>query len=243
MEERIKEIIIIGGGPSISEGIELGLKEKIQNKCSLGTNYCYRHFDLTALCFTDRDFYRPLHMKSNKEGNPDIYDELGKLPCLIIGERKNPDLDKIAHKNTILIQSPNKHMRPSSILSGIFALAIADALEPETIFLLGYDFSRRPHGTFPTGSRYRPRTDAIETHYYKKEIPHAGLGFVGFYENHNPENYFKFFKGSKSKIFNVCPTSNIQTFEKIDYSTMFSKLDNTIYNQIELRQQIRTKLV
>jgi len=56
MEERIKEIIIIGGGPSISEGIELGLKEKIQNKCSLGTNDCNRHFDLTAWCVTDRDF-------------------------------------------------------------------------------------------------------------------------------------------------------------------------------------------
>jgi len=240
--QTLKEIIIVGGGSSIAEGLVLGLKDKLSEKCVIGINYAFRHFDLTALCFSDRDFYRPLHMKTKKEANPDIYEELGKLDLLIIGGRRNADLDKIAHPNTVLISCPKKELGHIPPLSGMFTLSVAEALHPDKIFLLGYDWpTRNPNGC-PTGKRYAPKDESLDIHYYKKEIPHAGLGFVGFYENHNPDNYFKFFNSSKSKIYNVSPNSNIQNFEKIDYPKFFKLLSSDTINQKETREAIRLSL-
>lgn len=239
--QRLKEIIIIGGGSSIKEGIAVGLKDKIANKCVLGTNYSFKHFDLTALCFIDRDFYRPLHMKQHKDATPDVYEELGKLNYLIIGGRRNPDLDNIAHKNTILIPCPKKQLGECPPLTGIFALAIADYFNPENIFLLGYDWDRRNPATTPRGKYYRPTTDR-NTHYYD-DVKHKGNGFLGFYENHIPENYFKYFTDSTSKIYNVSLKSNINMFEKIDYSKMFELLSPDVCNKEELQKFIRSTLL
>jgi hypothetical protein len=129
-----------------------------------------------------------------------------------------------------------------TFLTGIFALTLAEKLEPKNIFLLGFDWNKRDPKTIPTGKDYNPKSD-LNIHYYdKKEIQHRGLGYVGFYETHNPNNYFKYFENSKSKIYNVSPESNITTFEKIDYPTMFNLLSDVMYNQEDLRQEVRRKL-
>jgi len=46
------------------------------------------------------------------------------------------------------------------------------------------------------------------------------------------------------KIYNVTgtPESKIPIFEKIDYKTFYTKLDNNVLNQDTLRAEIREKL-
>jgi hypothetical protein len=53
--ENIREIIIIGGGKSISKGLNSGLKDHIKDKFVILTNYAYKFFDGTFLVFQDRD--------------------------------------------------------------------------------------------------------------------------------------------------------------------------------------------
>jgi len=236
---QIKDIIIVGGGKSISKGLETGLKEHLKDKCVILINHAYNHFEGTFLCFGDKDFYAAMHVKYDKT-NPDIYKELGELP-LIIGAKKNNDLDSVLHPNTIMINSPRLELGKAPVLTGLFALALAEKLEPEQIFLLGFDWDRRDPKTIPTGKNYNPKSD-LDVHYYGKEIKHAGSGYMGFYENHDPNNYFKYFEKSKSKIYNVNPNSNIENFKKIDYTEMYSLLSNQIFNQDDLRAYIKTKV-
>jgi hypothetical protein len=238
--EKIQEIICIGGGLSIQKGINLGLKEKIKDKLVIATNYSYKHFPHTLLAFIDKEFYTPNYAKKEPDKYPDIYEELKKEP-LIIGLEKNNGIKEFLLPNTIIIDCPKKELK-EPYLTGIFALCIAETLEPKQIFLLGFDWDKRDPKTIPTGKDYNPNSN-LDIHYYKKEIQHKGLGYVGFYENWNPNNLFKHFNDSKCKIFNVSPNSNILNFEKIDYTTFLSKIDSVIYDQEELRTYIKNKII
>ena len=40
----MKQIIIVGGGTSIKEGISKGLWSKLDNKYTFGLNYSYKYF-------------------------------------------------------------------------------------------------------------------------------------------------------------------------------------------------------
>jgi len=233
---KIKDIIIIGGGKSISKGLETGLKEHLKDKCVILINYAFKHFEGTCLCFCDKDFYLPMYAKHDKN-NPDIYEELSKLP-LIIGAKKNPDLAQFIHPNTIMIESPKKELGKIPVLTGLLALSIAEKLNPENIFLLGFDWNRRDPKTIPIGKDYKGESN-LDIHYYGKEIQHRGTGYLGYYEPHDPNEFFQFFNKSKSKIYNVNPNSNIENFEKISYATMFSLLSNVVYDQNELREEIK----
>ena len=213
----IEEIIIVGGGLSVSEGLLLGLKSLIKDKCVLGCNYAFKHFDLTALCFTDSGFYKT----KDPVRNPDIYEELSHLP-LIIGLDKNPRLP--IHPNTIIIKQPKTTIINKCPVTGLFALAIAEKLEPKNIFLLGFDW-----------------TVEGNTHYYE-DTKHRGIGYTKFFKKHNPISYFKYFDNSKSKIYNVSPSSNISNFEKINYKKMFELLSIQTFNQDILRQNIKDLL-
>lgn len=232
---KINDIIIIGGGCSINEGIPLGLKDKIKDKLIIATNYSYLHFPHTFLTFYDRDFYVPSYAKKYPDQHPDIYEELKKEP-LIIGYHKNDGLSEFLLPNTILINCPKKEL-PNPYSTGIFALCIAERLKPKTIYLCGFDWPRQPIPQDKT--LYNPKSN-LDIHYYQKEIQHSGLGYTGFYDNHNPDKYFKFFKNSNSKIYNVSLNSNINNFEKITYKQMFNLLDNQIIipDYIEMLQKL-----
>lgn len=240
----LNECIIWGGGKSISEGISLGLKEKLQNKFVIVCNYGFRHFDGTFLCFHDRDFYKP----KPEAKNPDIYEELKSL-SLLIGMNLN-GIEEFKLKNTILLKHSDNYHREKCIengfysanLTGILALTLASYLMNYngTIFLLGFDWNRRNPNEI-NKEKYSGKTN-LKIHYYD-DIKHRGLGYVGFYECHNPNNYFKYFDKEKDlKIYNVSLNSNIQNFEKISYTTMFSKLNNVVYDQNDLRNYIKEKI-
>ena len=219
------KIIIIGGGESIKEGISLGLRFVIRNNFVIVCNYAYKHFLHNILVCVDKDFYVPQFMKSSHK-KPDIYEEL-KNESLII---TTANISKqVLLPNTLLVKgsglyntNPLEKGFYHPCLCGIFALHLAEFLEPEEIFLLGFDWTGRRRLNEPPTNYKKIK---LESHYYtKKEINHDGVGKLSFYKTHNPNNYFKVFNDSKSKIYNVSLKSNIDNFEKISYQQMFTLL-------------------
>lgn len=247
----INECIIIGGGVSINDGIALGLKDKIKNKFVITTNYSFKHFDSTFTTFIDKDFYVPDEAKDNSYTIKylDQYEELKNLP-LIIGTGKS-NVDKWLLPNTIFLKENNSYQRERSLkngfytgnLTGIFSLTLATFLMnyEGIIFLLGFDWSMRNRKDVDP-KKYNP-TSTVNTHYYsREEIPHRGQGYLGYYENHNPDKLFSCFKECNLKIYNVSLQSNIETFEKISYQEMFDLLSPETINQTKLREEIIEKL-
>ena len=242
----VSEAIIIGAGSSITREMS-DLKSQIVSKFTILTNYSFRHFSGTFLTCIDREFYLPTPKPIGQETNPDYYDELSKLPLIISTDTH--DMCKIKHSNTILLKVNPNYQREKCLnegfytgnLTGIFALTIASYLMNYTgrIFLLGFDWNmRNKKDVDPT--KYSGRT-SLETHYYS-DIKHRGIGYVGYYENHNPDTFFKYFKEPKLKIYNVSLNSNINTFEKINYDDFYKLLSKDEVNQEELREEIKIKL-
>jgi hypothetical protein len=113
-------------------------------------------------------------------------------------------------------------------------------MEKGNIYLLGFDWNRRSPEMVDK-KHYNGKSD-LQTHYYS-DVQHRGIGYVGYYENHNPNKEFEeFIKKRDIKIYNVSLNSNIDCFEKISYNDFFKKLSNTTYSQEELRQKIKDKL-
>jgi hypothetical protein len=184
------------------------------------------------LAFLDREFYVPDHAKHYSDPktirHPDIYEELKTLP-LIIGINDN-GIEEFKLDNTILI---DKKYRAN--LTGIFALKILDLLQFQgTVYLLGFDWNRRI-GLPERGPNYNPNSN-LNIHYY--DLKHKGSGYVGYYENHNPDKDFAAFTKKDVKIFNVSLESNIGCFEKISYQKFFELLSPEKINQNELRKEI-----
>lgn len=227
---QINEIIIIGGGKSLKQADFDVLKPLLASKCVIAINYSYKHFPCTFMTFIDHDFYVPDYARSpNYKGKyPEIWEELNKLP-LIIGLKSNPELGKLQHPNTIMIPNPKPGFQLMS-LTGLFALAIAEKLEPKNIFLLGFDWG------FTKITKEKITEEEI--HYYN-DIKHRGSNYSNFYNNQNPDVYFKHFLNSKTNIYNVSPESNINTLKKIDYTQMYNLLSKESINQEEIRIQIR----
>ena len=128
-----KQLIIIGGGASIKEGIRKELWNKLNNKLTLGLNYSYKYFVATAQIYTDRQFY----VDENKNKN------FQNLP-LIIGDCY-PYMKNIS-KDTYMIPSTGEYDKSlktgcyKSSLCGLYALSLAIFLQPKEIYLLGYDY-------------------------------------------------------------------------------------------------------
>ena len=241
-----QECIILGGGSSIKDGIALGLKDKIKDKFVIACNYAFMHFDnSTLLAFYDRNFYKPV----NKD-NPDIYEELKKIP-LICGIDDGQHIKEFQLPNTLLFKRSSDYERQNCLergfycsdikLTGIFALSLATFLMNYrgTIYLLGFDWPRRELKDVP--APYNSKS-SLDIHYYGKDIQHRGIGYVGAYERHNAKKYFKYFPEAGLNIYNVSLNSNINIFPKIDYNKMFDMLSQETFNQTELRQEIKLRL-
>jgi len=75
-------------------------------------------------------------------------------------------------------------------------------------------------------------------------LQHKGSGYVGYYENHNPDKEFKqFIKKDTFKIYNVSLESNINCFEKISYQKFFEILSPEKINQEEIREEIKLRWI
>jgi len=258
------ELIIIGGGASIKEGISLGLHDKLQNRFTCGLNYVYKFFNCTYHCFVDKDFYNSKKQKDN----------ISKLP-LIIGKSGG----YTPMNNTIDLPTATRYFRDlkggtySPDLTGIFALSLGIYLiNSGVIYLLGYDFGGF-HIKNIEDERLTIKTKDILkldkhkrplTHFYQEEFNHRGTGKVSYYnaKNRPRDKFMPFIKDKenkrKIKIYNVSPNSRIPSniIEKIGYKDFFERLeaerakgeqrhsetDSNHIEQDELRKEIRKKL-
>lgn len=239
------ELIIIGGGASIKEGIEKGLWNKIDRRFNFGLNYSYKYFKSTVQIYVDDKFYEKQRL------------ELVKLP-LIIGKTHQMHVES----NTITLSTGTQYFRNlsngvySPDLCGLFALSLGIyILDKGTIYLLGYDFGelRKKNleepvtdpKTFEENTE-RDKRKRLITHFYQGDFEHRGVGKTSYYHSKNRvRSKFKVYKNEKKiKIYNVSPNSRIPSdlIEKINYNTFFKKLNNTGHDQSELRKFIRKKL-
>ena len=232
-----KEIIILGGGSSIKEGLSLGLKEKIKDKCVLTLNFAFNHFDSTATVFVDDMFYRGYIYGCGITCNKEHVEKLKQLP-LIIGAKRDyirfyPNTIPLGYTFSYRHDIPlKKGFFVGKPLTGIFALHIAAYLLDYngSIYCLGFD------GGVISAS------DSTSTHYYT-DIKHRGIGKTDVYTAEPLDHYFKEFLVEKDlTIYNVSPNSNIKSFQKITYPKMFELLTEETYDQNDLRIQIQEKL-
>jgi hypothetical protein len=225
---KIVQLIIVGGGPSIKEGIEKGLWDKLNSRFVIGTNYSYRYFNATFQTYVDRPFFEE-EIKKEKFKN---------LP-LIIG--KEHYVVKQYPNNVIPLKTGIKYSRNlncgvyKASLVGLFALSLGIYLLDEgEIYLLGFD----------QGGVEKDNKGRVITHFYQGEIEHRGIGKVNYYySDKRAERDFGVYQNeTKCKIYNVSLISKINLFPKLGYSEFFEKLDNNQYNQNELREFVKKKL-
>jgi hypothetical protein len=229
------QIIVVGGGPSISEGIREGLWEKIQGKWTVGCNSIFKFFTPTLLTFLDYPQFYKL-----------FFDELKALP-LIVG-RASDYMREYKHQNTILLNDSFHYDRTlqsgvySGQLCGLFATTLATHFLENggEIFLLGMDFG----ATVTTEGKALDGIHKPLTHFYQgnNKFHHPGIGYIGFYHKERRLSVFDpYAKLPNIKVWNVSKQSRLPQFEKISYCEFFKKL-NPAENQGFLRNFIVDKL-
>ena len=224
------QLILIGGGSSIKEGISKGLWDKIKDHFIIGINYSYKFIDSTIQIWLDKKFY-----EENKEG-------FDKLPLIITKPVKGLSSNVMVLKTLSAYKRDVKNGCYKGSLSGIYALSLAIyLLDIGEIFLLGYDFGERGKG----------KKGRALTHYYQnlsikdgEILEHRGVGKINYYgtKGKADRDFTPFKDEKKVKIYNVSLNSKINTFEKISYDDFFKKLDDKKFNQDLLRTEIKNKL-
>ena len=250
LKENPHQLFVIGGGASLKQGISKGLWQKLVGKYTIGCNYSYKYFDSTILTYVDgteqKDFY-------NQER-----ENLKNLP-LIIGHTVPKPLP-----NTITISGNNPHYSRDLkggcykySLCGLYALSLGIWLLDEgEIFLLGMDFGelrKKDYEKFATSPKelhdlsFKDKNGKFLTHFYQEEFNHRGIGEVTHFncKGRVEENYSPYKNEKKCKIYNVSLVSKIpeDIFEKISYDRFFELLDKEIYNQEDLRKEIKEKII
>lgn len=228
----MKTCIILGAGPSIQKGIELGLWDKIvkQEIWSLNSVYKVMPYLPDKQLWVDVSFYR---------FEVDNLEKLHNQGVKLIS-KKHSVWKQIPHIKTYSVTREKLHVTdetiylPSLGLTGMFALGVAIKQNYDQIFILGYDF----------GSSNK---DNKNTHFYQNMMPitsdrrkfEEANKLIYSHGAGNPNVYYKpdgkvkadvkefeYWRNDKNKIWNVSPESRIECFEKIDYPSFFKKLES-----------------
>jgi hypothetical protein len=214
----MKTAILIGGGKSVLEGIELDLWNKIKDKADIfSINYAFKTMPYlpNKQVWTDTTFFR-----NNVEALENLYKQ--GVEC---HTKKHGVYNAIPDITQYETAREEKDVNDTTLfiglmgLSGMLALSLAIYMKYERVFLLGYDF-----GTSSISDTH--------THYYQNmPIPVISSGI------RNPQVYltdtgvkkdvkqFNYFNNKGCTIYNVSLTSNIQSFPKISYEEMFDMLN------------------
>lgn len=213
----MKQVIIIGGGYSISEGIKQQLWHRLKDRFTIGLNYSYRYFEPTALCYVDNAFCR------------DNEQALKQLPLVITKKSAGGEENGFVTLPPAMIYDRSlKKGVYNPQLCGMFALSLAIYLIGEgEIYLLGYDFGKV----------------SGKTHFYQDKLTHRGVGKTDYYSSEKSLGKFDCYKHLTGiSIFNVSPESGLNQFTKIDYGTFFNLLINEKLDQVALRKEIIDKI-
>jgi hypothetical protein len=209
------DVIIIGGGASVSEGIELGLWEHIKGQEVWSLNYAFKSMPYlpTKQLWVDTTFFR---------NNTLALENLAKqgVECHVKKNDKYVFLNNlIQHETTRKPEEKDKTYIGGLGFCGMFALSLAVKGQYKRIFLLGYDF-----GT--------PNQGDTNTHFYQGKVDYisTGVGRPQVYLNTftTPKKDVKEFDLYKDyPVYNVSMRSHISSFPKITYEEFF-KLINPV---------------
>jgi hypothetical protein len=215
-----KQVILVGGGTSVRDGINTGLWDKIKDQEVWSCNFAYKAMPYlpSKELFVDYGF-----VKDNQDDlemlrssgveiiafkHPKfVFRELDKAFTLVDATR---ELDKI---------TPTCMWYGKGGLTGTFALSVAIQRGFDEIYLLGYDF-----GTTDVNNK--------DTHFYQGQIKveSFGVGHPHLYRDIKTNKVldqvtdYQYFMGSTARIYNVSPQTNIPYLPKIDYETFYKKL-------------------
>jgi len=213
-----KQVIILGAGKSINEGISKGLWSKIKNKeiWSLNSMFKIMPYLPTRELWVDISFFRHTVgelQKLAQQGVKLIAKKHLKLTLI-------PQIEQFETTKEQSSASENILYVGSQGLVGFFALSLAIVREKyDEVFVLGYDY-----GT--------PNINDKVTHCYenkKKELNIYSTGNIFVYFNKNGTlkrevEDFKYYLQFSNKIYNVSLYSNIPYFEKISWEEFFEKI-------------------
>lgn len=210
-----KVAIIIGGGYSVKEGIELGLWDKIKDKEVWSLNFAYKTMPYKPRreLWADINFF-----KNHIEELQTLYQS--GVKCIAKAHGKYKFIAEIeTYYTTRDIKEAKEKMYIGSMgLVGFLALSVAVREKYDIVYALGYDFG----------------TNSVKndkTHYYQEKIHvlSSGVRHPEFYREENGRvredvRDFNIYKNSSTKIYNVSLNSNIESFEKISYEQFFRHL-------------------
>jgi|WetSurSiteA1Bulk_404760.scaffolds.fasta_scaffold53423_2 hypothetical protein len=225
----MKTCILIGGGKSILEGIQTDLWKKIKGQDIWSINYAFLTMPYlpTKQIWVDTTFFRN-NISRLEELNLKSVELITKANPRYNGIKNIVQYDTTREQDTA-IKNPNKLYIGHMGLSGTFAIALACKLNYDYVYLLGFDF-----GTSNINDKH--------THYYqydKIDYISSGVNNPNVYMTQNSVkkdvNDYDFFKNLPTKIYNISPQSNIQSFEKLTYpqfykQVMCDKIVNLIQN-------------
>jgi len=222
----MSEVILLGAGASVREGIEKGLWDKIKDKeiWSLNSVFKVMPYLPTVQLWVDVGFFkkeannlRDLQLKGVKlfTREQHTWSLVSKYMTLFQTTREitNFEADLKKGKKTIFYGRMG--------LVGFFAVSLAKQLGYDKIYLLGYDFGA-------------VSLDTKVTHWYQdkisqKKIYSMGAGRPEVYLDRkgNPNEFlddWKVFRDDKN-IYNVSTNSHLEVFPKITYETFFDSLE------------------
>jgi hypothetical protein len=210
----MKDLIIVGGGNSVQEGLDSNLWAKIKGKEIWSINYAFMSMPYlpSREIWVDISFF-----KHNTDTLQKLF--VGGVPC---HAKKHPIYAQIpeikTYECTRQPNETNKLFIGRMGLSGFFALSLALREEYEKIYLLGYDF-----GTINVADK--------KTHFYQGilNVYSTGVNHPELYRNRentvkNEVNDFENFVPHAEKIVNVSPNSNISYFKKANYEEFYAML-------------------
>jgi len=218
-----RSVVLVGGGASVQDGIQLDLWNKIKHCEIWSLNFAFMAMPYLPKkqVWVDTTFFKSNMNKLQEISQKGVLCMVKKHPIydaipeiLQFGvTRERFSLDEMKASNRVYIGSFG--------LSGFFALSLAVLYQYDTVYLLGYDF-----GTTSISN--------LNTHFYQNDklgIVSKGIGNPGVYlqnnntpkKEHRDFDYFKQF--SNTKIYNVSLNSNIHSFDKISYNTFFELIN------------------
>ena len=261
--------IIIGSGASVRQNYwnipvtDLSLWDKLKDEFTIGMNWSYNYYNSTVLMYSDYQWY-----VSHKDNLTDVPLILGKEDGYYSrkGSVKAGDnvvlLKECETKKKIKWNELSEGTHPHywgkeawtkgwycSQLIGMKALNLAIALGCDEIFLLGFD-------ACDVNGHTHFYADENSGSYVWDKQKYCGVGKneKGLYNtgNYNKinelnEHFFKPFQEELKngiEIYNVSPSSKINTFPKISYNEFYNKLNDRtiIVNHEIIREEIKKRL-
>jgi len=227
-----KQVILLGGGSSVIEGLNKDLWNKIKNTeiWSLNFSYKFMPFLPKKIVWTDRKVFT-----DNCKEIQILYHKGVDLECRfnelysLYPEVKNYPIEKDRRKYDSKL---DKIFIGTLGLTGYFALSLAVKQQYDKIYLLGYDF-----GT--------PSFNDKSTHWYQGlkqnegylPVISNGIANTAVYMDANSAikssiSDFDFYKEWNDKIVNVSSRTNIHQFKIISYDEFFNQLGESQSNGI-----------